>query len=877
MSPSGDPLNQRRRRLGVWLQSIAVILLLAVSAGRCFVAELPHRTGAMEFNVPTSAPGGLVSASPRADRGEWARASFATILLAGAMLGAVGIALDRRTPLPPHWLIVCVAILGGALAVSSATASDRRTAQLMYVEQLSLLIMGVLACSLLIPSRRRRWAVVAMVSAGLALAAKGYLQLIFDIPERIAEFEQNRPRYLWMLNATEGSPRAKLIEARVTDQAPTGFLSLANLYASMLLIPLGAGAGMAAGALRQAIRRDRASETKRKPGQLDNNVFAAGLLCLAVGLAAAMIVLTRSRGAIGAAVMAILGSVAAWKLGGGVIRNRRRWAAAALGAMAAAVVGLLAWGSFAEIPVKTLAFRRQYWLGAWQVWMANLWAGVGGGNFQSAYLQHRLPGAEEAVQLPHNVFFGAVSQFGLGGLVLVAVAGWLAIRPSRPTPELPPMDSDPTPSRRGVWVIAAGVVLAAAVARTVFFDWFGAWAVWVWEVGSILLFLAVAAAMVAYVARWWEEDASLRWGLRAGLVAFLLHNLVSYSFWTPQAAGWFWLAAGMLVAMGRRSTTLEPADNPTARQSQLRWILPAVIGVLLVFPAIETLRAATLRTWKADEMLHAYATGQGARAIDLAWERMKLDPRDPLAAATATRIALGTADRTDAADVSRKLALALQAAQLARQRDPANYQRAETVAAMRWFHTYPDMFVLNPLARSDARAIPSLRERAEGASGNVMAMHELGAIHYSRGEWDEALRWWAKVAGEFPEYPQARLNQASAAWQAGRLDDARDTWRSLNPRDWPGGALEAIKAAQQTNPTDARMWLRHARLASIAGDAKHANEWIGRALELNDAIDPSSVYRLSDDEFARAKMLQQRAVVLAEKRQTPAVIGPSEE
>ncbi len=874
MTQPGDPLNRPPRRAGVWLQSIAVILLLAVSAGRCFVAELPHRTGAMEFNI-TSGTSGMTAAGAKTDRSEWTRASFATILLAASLLGAVGIALDRRTPLPPHWLIVCVAILGGAMALSTAAAGDRRTAQLVYVEQMSLLIAGVLAGSLLIPSRRRRWAVVAMVSAGLALAAKGYLQLIFDIPDRIAEFQQNREQYLWMLNATEGSPKAKLIEARVTDPAPTGFLSLANLYASMLLIPLGAGAGMAAGALRQAIRRDRASETQHKPGHIDNSIFAAGLLCVAVGLAAAMVALTRSRGAIGAAAVAIVGSLAAWKWGGRVIRHRRRWAVGALGAMASAVGALLAWGSFAEIPVKTLAFRRQYWLGAWRVWMANLWTGVGGGNFQSAYLQHRLVGAEEAVQLPHNVFFGAVSQFGLGGLLLVAVAAWLAIRPTRATPELP-RTQDPQPSRRGVWVMAAGVVVAAATARTVFFDWFGVWAVWVWEVGSILLFLTVSTALVGQVARRWQEDALLRWGLRAGMVAFLLHNLVSYSFWTPQAAGWFWLTAGMLVAMGRRWPTLAPGDDATARQSQLRWILPGVIGVLLVFPAIEAVRSATLRTWTADRMLHAYATGQGGRAIDLAWERMKQDPRDPLAAATATKIALGTADRSDAADVSGKLALALQAARLARQRDPANYQRAETVAVMRWFHTYPDMFVLSPQARSNARAIPSLRERAAGASGNVLAMHDLGAVYYGRGEWTEALQWWAKVAGEFPQHPQARLNQASAAWLAGRRDDARDTWRSLTARVWPGGALEAIQAAQQTNPTDARMWLRHARLASIAGDVTRTNEWIEQAFELNDAIDPSSVYRLSDDERARAEMLRQRAAVLERTRQTPAVIGPRE-
>ncbi|MFW5732250.1 MAG: O-antigen ligase family protein [Planctomycetota bacterium] len=873
MTQPGDHLNQPGRRLGVWLQSIAVILLLAVSAGRCFVAELPHRSGAMEFNVAGGASG---SVSPTTDRSEWARAGFATLLLAGALLGAVGIALDRRTPLPPHWLIVCVAILGGAMAVSTAAAGDRRTAQLVYIEQMSLLITGVLAGSLLIPSRRRRWAVVAMVSAGLALAAKGYLQLIFDIPDRIAEFQQDRERYLWMLNATEGSPKAKLIEARVTDQAPTGFLSLANIYASMLLIPLGAGAGMAAGALRQAVRRDRTGETKRKPGHIDNSIFAAGLLCVAVGLAAVMLVLTRSRGAVGAAAVAIIGSVAAWKLGGRIIRNRRRWAVGALGAMAAAVGALLAWGSFAEIPVKTLAFRRQYWLGAWRVWMANLWTGVGGGNFQSAYLQHRLIGAEEAVQLPHNVFFGAVSQFGLGGLLLVVVAAWLAIRPTRATPELPRTQDRQQPPRPGVWVMATGVVLAAAVARTVFFDWFGAWAVWVWEVGSILLFLAVAAVLVAQVARRWEEDAPLRWGLRAGLVAFLLHNLVSYSFWTPQAAGWFWLTAGMLVAMGRRSPTLAPGDDATPRQSQLRWILPAVIGILLVFPAIEALRAATLRTWTADRMLNAYTTGRGGRAIDLAWERMKLDPRDPLAAATAAKIALGTADRSDEADVSGKLALALQAATIARQRDPAGYQHAETVAVMRWFHTYPDMFVLNPQARSDVRAIRSLQERADGASGNVLAMHDLGAVYYSRGEWAEALQWWAKVAAEFPNRPQARLNQASAAWLAGRRDDARDTWQSLTVRAWPGGALEAIQAAQQANPTDARMWLRHAKLASIAGDVTRTNEWIDRAFELSDAIDPSSVYRLSDDERARAEMLRQRAAALARERQTPAVIGPRE-
>jgi hypothetical protein len=870
------PDGARRWRVGAWLQSAAVVVLLGVCAGRCFVAEMPHRTGVLEFNTsPVQGSGGAVS-RPKTDRSEWARASFAAVLLAAGLLGAVGIALDRRTPLPPHWMILAVGVFGVMGALSTAGASDQRTAQLVYVEQLSLLILGLLTTSLLIPPRRRRWAVIAMVSAGIALAAKGYLQLAFDIPDRIAEFQQNRQRYLWMFNAPAGSPRARLIEARVRDQAPTGFLSLANIYASMLLIPLAAGAGFTAGALRQAVARARADTTKHQPGHVDNQVFATGLLFLIVLTSAAMLVFTGSRGAIGTAVVASGGGLLAWRLQSRILPRPRRWALLALAGMATGVGSLLVWGAVSKIPVKTLAFRWQYWIGATRVWLHNMWMGVGGGNFQAAYLHHRLLGAEEAVQLPHNILFGALGQFGLAGLVLVVVAAWLAVRPVRPAAELPAETSGP-PVSPGVWAAAGVVVVAAALSRTVFFDWSGLGVVWLWEVGTVAGALAIAAGLAGFVSLRWSEDAWLRWGLRAGVAALLVHNLVSYSFWTPGAAGWFWLSAGLLVATGRREAP-ETSDPHHAGNGRLRWLLPAVIAVLLVFPAVDAVRSATLRAMKADAMVHAIVTAREDRAMRLAWDRMKLDQRDPLSAATASRLALMLADRRDQADLARKLSQALQAARLARQRDPRNFKRYQGEAMALWYHAYPDAFVLTRQSRTNPASIPSLQERAGGGESDLLAMHELGAFWYTRGKWDDAMGWWSKVASDRPGSTQARLNLAAAAWLADRREDATDTWQTTTPRQWPEGVLEALTAAQKMNPTDARLWLGHATRASEAGDVERTDAWTARALEINEATGAGSVYRLRRDERARIEMLRRQAEVLAENRpespRSPVVIEP---
>jgi tetratricopeptide (TPR) repeat protein len=221
--------------------------------------------------------------------------------------------------------------------------------------------------------------------------------------------------------------------------------------------------------------------------------------------------------------------------------------------------------------------------------------------------------------------------------------------------------------------------------------------------------------------------------------------------------------------------------------------------------------------------------------------------------------------------------MGLEAAREARRRDPADFRRAWRVGQMLWYHAYPDALRFSPEARIEVTRIAQLKQRAK-QTGQVQAMHMLGAIHYARGEWDSALQWWIKAAGNRPGSVQARLNQASAAWLADRREDARGTWSMLQPRRWPEGCLEALRAARDRNPTGARQWLDQAELASQCGDIERTDRWIGRALELNEAIDPASVYRFDAADLARAEMLRVRARVLAKNRpeadQAPAVIDP---
>ncbi len=638
--------------VGTGLQTVAAVGLLAIAAARCLVSEVPFRSAQFP------------------DLGELSRVSFAVAILSVAALWALGGALAGTLRIRGAALGVLILAFAAWALASAWNASDRRSALDGWLEQVTLLLVGWLALQLF--SEPRRWRLLLAVLAGaLVLAsAKAFWQVAVEIPERIRDFDLHRAERLAQFGAVEGSIEAQLFENRLRDPTPTGyFAALANLFASALLMLTAATAGLAADRIAAARARRRAGDASREPGQIDTVLLSGALLAAAALAGAVVLALTRSRGGILAGAAAFAAAVIVVPLRRRLAAHWRRWLLVVAVAFLAGVAAVVAYGlRFDRLPTKTMTFRWYYWTAAAEIVRERPLLGAGPANFDSAYLRHRRPAAEEAVKMPHNVLAHAPAQFGIpGGALYLAILAWMlaaAVRPRGPQPDEPPAPR----GARTVWAALGAVLAAALFARLVLARTLIDANLAVLDALLPAMVLAAGLALGAWAAGLLGPDGAPRGGLArpilaCGLGAFVLHNMVEFGLWAPATAMLFWLGAGACAAQG---------PGRSWRLTKWRW--PVVLAALAAAVAAGAVLARpvctrsllTLQAREPDSPLPA------AERFRLAEQAARSDPLDPLAAMDAAKLALEAA----AADPARRAALVGRAVSWAREatrRDPLDF------------------------------------------------------------------------------------------------------------------------------------------------------------------------------------------------------------
>jgi len=672
-------------RVGRALQSFAMALLLVCVCSRCFLGELPYSVSFVSASAMRTGDGdALGSAGP--DRSEIARVVFAVLLLSAAAAWLVGSAVAGSLALRGGWLAIPAGLFVAWSLVSAADASDKRMAINCWLDQATILTAALLAVQVFAGRRRFMLLVTVLSAVGGALALKAAWQVWFEIPERIAEFGMYRDQWLGRFGWSRGDPQAALLESRVREAAPTGFFGLANLFASMLVLTLSAAVGLAGEKLAVAVKAfpgrgppagrsasGRSPKRAGKGGEIDLPIMA-GVLTAAVALGiAAALVLTHGRGAIGSAATCALAGLLAWRFRAGLARHWRRAAGACAIVFLVGVAAVVAYGLARDrLPTKTMTFRWYYWTASAGIVAEHPLLGVGPGNFPAAYLKHRRAAAEEEVKMPHNVMVHAACQFGLpgGALYLATLACFLfgatRPRPGRGPTDLPAClptcgikqagdgqagaDADPwrpeAASRNTATMIAvvAGVLAARYFLAGLPGRYPGAEAVF-----EVIL-PAAALGLCLTIAAWWARPSAdadgqggqvepksevgaaiARLAVGAGLVAFFLHNMVSFCLWAPATALVFWTLAGACVAQtGLKERTFKA----------LRWPV-AVAGIMAVAAAVVLVcRPVMVRTSFSETARTEKDPDGKAR---LACAAAEVDRLDPGSSADAARLMLKAA------------------------------------------------------------------------------------------------------------------------------------------------------------------------------------------------------------------------------------------
>lgn len=610
----------------------------------------------------------------------------------------------------------------------------------------------------------RRVMVGLALGFGVMLAAVGAQETFIEHPRTLESFEAGRADFYRARGWEPDSAEAAMYEERLSHAEPTAWFGLTNVVATFA----GASAvGLLAATLGSGPRR------------VERLLLVAGAVA-----SAWVLLLTGSKGGIGAAALAGLVVAVIWA-------RRRAWTGRAV--LAAAVLVVLAVttrGLVGErIGELSLLFRSQYQRGTVAVWAEHPLVGVGPGNFQDAYTRLKPERASEEVTSPHSVAFDWLGVLGLGGLAWVGLVGIGLVRRgdevrgdaeagARPAE---PMGADPASRalvRAGVGVVAACVLLSAFVGRAAIAP----------EGAVALLVGGVGWAVVAGVVCAMRGPVRAA-GAGAGAVALVHAQLDVTPVMAVSAPLW-----GLLVGLLIGALPTEAAASRASGGRLAGWAVGA--GAMVTLAVILGARMPALAAWE--------------RGLDraAAWPRM--------IAAARLDLMVGR----EAGDAGSMQSLAGRLSGWLGRTVAANPERVASA-------------IDEAVVRSQGEAVGGLREALDARPGHTGTRIALGRVLLTiasrdRGTpggsaaWDEALAsaesgvvlraddpsawsWlgtvWEQGANLRPELATDRLERAAAAWERGDR---------LTPHAPASAARIAEALSRAGREADAAVWAARA-------------------------------------------------------------------
>ena len=274
--------------------------------------------------------------------------------------------------------------------------------------------LGVAALHLARAPGPRKFLLVGFAVLLLPLSAKTFLQVGFEHPLTVSYYKEHKGEILARYGWQEGDAEARRFEGRLLRNDAKGVFTIANVFATVLI----ALTGLAMGFLSAFLWGWR-SKGRTGPGILCALLVGLGLVCL---------ILTQSRGGIGALFLA--GFVVLISIFG---QKKWRWylgwrllCLMPIGALPAVIWALGAMsGEDGLLLDPSLAVRGWHLEAARMIWMEAPLAGVGPGRFQEAYMVHKNPLSPENVTDSHNIFASWTASIGLGGVAWGLLLLWM--------------------------------------------------------------------------------------------------------------------------------------------------------------------------------------------------------------------------------------------------------------------------------------------------------------------------------------------------------------------------------------------------------------------------------------------------------------------
>jgi tetratricopeptide (TPR) repeat protein len=518
-------------------------------------------------------------------------------------------------------------VLSGVVVL--ATQGDRRAALNLVWEWLSLGVFWFAGRTLLADVRLRHALIPLMLVTAAMLSTWGVWQRFVWYPQMQREYAPLFARFrdvqrqggdlaaIQAQLAERGLPidasSLALFENRLLQsREPFGPFALANTFGGVL------AAWLVMGIL--AIDWKRAASRWPISQCLGISTLALIAFCL---------YLTNSRTAWAGTIIALLAGLAirllrralappiAWRAYAGLV---------AAGILAGAIG--LSWIATHEYavpgPLKSLAYRTQYWGGTWRLIETMPWFGSGLGQFRDRYLAFRVPESSEEIADPHNLLLDAWSNGGV--IALAGLLGLIAIllirlwKNSADRDERTTTSGGPSADDNSVFAISCFLAFPLVIAG----QWIST-GYWDGHADRLAVFAVVWAVLALVLMRLLRiRERAENWAGPLAALALTVHLLGAGGIGMPAVTG-LWLFALVLGLPVYRFDSL-----PNAHKSRLPFAV-GLVALLLAAGCYFTgwLPAATARRRLAEGDRVLLRSKDVSRAEQFYEQAAQADPISP--------------------------------------------------------------------------------------------------------------------------------------------------------------------------------------------------------------------------------------------------------
>jgi O-antigen ligase len=528
--------------------------------------------------------------------------------------------------------------LAGWAVVSTFWASDQFAAAVTSAHFFAAACLLWAMSQLVNTTGRFRLVTAVCFGLLLVLMAQSVMYKFVDVPENISYWTEHKEEILKARNWTPDSFSALQFEQKLTHGELLGFFSSPNTFAAVAVLLFAACVGIG---IQKLVDRD-----SPKWG-----------IYIAVGsLALGWILYCAQSKTAGATPVLGVGIILLFVLLHQECRDRHRVfffygvASVALGMLAVIGHGLYHRGLFPGHFSNSLDFRWKYWVASAGIFRAHPWIGVGWSNFSLHYLAHRLPEAAEEIKDPHSFLVRFFAELGIvgGGLCIAWLLRltWEITLPGDDRITLP-REEIPLTLGKIVPILVLGMLLSMLASIDFNLPVMDILALAMRPVLFLLVLLVggIAAAMRSANTL---DDRPAPWIYYCtvtGIGLFLLHNLIDFSWFEPEAMFVFMALIGSVQGMaahpgdmglrpmpevGESKAIVEndaagTGRRPVSRLGDRRTLaLAAAVACAITWVAVATffvvpvVAAEQLANNANESILAAPASGSGARSISAA-------------------------------------------------------------------------------------------------------------------------------------------------------------------------------------------------------------------------------------------------------------------